>query len=703
MIPWIISEKIQSSLTHPSYRGSIHPHFHLVSELRQKGFGEPLLCVVSHEAFKAFLAHANLSLESLTPDNYQQFYEGMSKTALPEKLIQTIKHCLDELRPTPSTFHLELFLNAPFDFTIDLDESEFFEGAAASADEVPDVVKAAWLSLFQPGVFAKLQKLGLSLSDISVCLNIRREQIELRRAKAFSAAWNQPWEQRFLIVVFQSQSAQLSFQIDRQSMEIMFLGKNRGIPGENLLEGNEFSPSDLNQLPEISVIKKVAQCLMAYEQKLGCSLRLDVSVQEDKEILIRRMNILHRATPYRNRDKETKLLDQNIWDQTFLPWNSDQLLEPLWFSLLTRTFKGLSAHYCRWLGLKRPLYASYERVWRNFWGLLRGRPYINLAALHRCLALGHHSHLSRELEAFLEQWTTTFGHDARPGNVWQQQWPVVPSLNGKEIKIKEKKQQVASENMASKLKDWKQTLGDTIDKLAISHWQNKNLSSMIEGYLGWEEEFVAGLVPLLLLELRYWELKSWYQHDLTHPEPTPSWHSEGQHQDKELSGNWLSRRRKKNKIVEFERLGKLREEYRPVLTEIIDKLKFFFELMGTKFKDFRQIEHSEDIFLLSFDEILAIEEGRTICSHWRRLVDIRRQENAIFAADLNFPLIWLTEGPVGIAARYPELGAIKSFQKPVHTQASASTSSATTAPTTFATSTSRASRSHQREELSFSP
>lgn len=667
----IADEKDAAEKNKGQQRASVLSPLAHLELLNEKKISSRYWVGATDDGFRAFLSFANLSLKNLKESDLESARLSLSTTALPKALAREIEGagvhwqrddilevqvCLspqsESVMPTP-TGNLESWsLRTMTEFSV------------RGGDALGEAIRLGWLSLFQKVAWTTLARAGLTLQDTTVTLIVRESTAKGWRGKAYSFSPRCPWDRRHLVVSFQQEGDEVSYLVDRKSLHSSYYGK---ISSENdfLRSRQQFRLMDIEKLPSLDIVKKVAETLLKTEELIGAPQEIEfLASSENNEMNVLNVRGFDRALPQCMMDESLNTNNGNLWDQTLLRWNQGETLEPLWWSMLPRNFRTLSIRYLNHLGIKAKVPGSYEKVFKNFWGILRGRPYVNLAAFHRYLALGQHQHLAEELAIVLPLLTKRYDREQKAP--WDQDWPSPPSYSKSDRKAIKNKQKMFFKKMATNISVWVEDARGLLDQLIHNDWQQVNAGEMLRFYESWEARFTPSCVALVMAELHYWNTVSWYYQGTQRPSLNFTWErklKKGDDRDAiTVSGSWLERRRLEKQIHEMEILEQLRPAYFAVLSDVARKLTDFFLRLGAKFQTLGQLIRPDDIFYLTLEELLAFEEGRASTISWMAIVTVRRREYDVYKKDTKIPELWFTHGMVGLAARFPRIISIRDNQ-----------------------------------------
>ena len=656
MLRWLIQDVDTKN------ENSVHPYIKGLFQLTEKGLDQPFWFGISYEALKAFLIYANFSIDELTSNNLNGVVRDIAKIKLPSEMRNQIRRLILNEGLLDSKFEVEILIFVPEEPTYKLPWDPLCESSAIGVEGVFQSIKACWSSLFHPTILNSLNSMGLDYSKVNISLFIRVHQQELMRGSAYSYSPRSPWDRQHLVVSQTTIKDQAAFLVDRNTLQITYYGKS----GEELLgAAKKLKTSKLNphkNLPDHEKIKKIAGFLLSCEKNLGKEQQLEWSITSEQRILIRRISSFVRSPSTQQMSPQINTNFLNFWDQTILSWNASALLKPFWFSLLPRNFRALSIRYAGILGIKSKLPPEYEKVFRGFWGILRGRPYLNLAAFHRFISIGQHKELAEELSLIIPHWMKRYDRESR--DAWDFQWPKTIQFNKEFSKNILKNQNKILKEFPEKLNIWIDQIHGLREELVSQKWKEKNIFSMLESFQVWEQKYLPGFVPILVAELQYWNLISWYYQGAKQPSIIPTWERTEIRDRIKYEGTWLSRRQLDKKFEQLEMLTQLRPKYLAMLDDVFDKLRKYFEQLGEKIKSLGQIEKSDDLFFLTFEELLAFEEGRASTTSWKSLISLRREEYQTYARDQKVPEVWMTTGLVGVAAQYPGVISIRDRKNP---------------------------------------
>lgn len=652
MVRWLIQNSDDNTLTNQN----IHPYFHNLIQLSQKGLEQAPWMGVSHESFSAFLSQAQLSLKKMDVPTLKDTTREMGKTPFPQELKAQIQSALREQQMLDSRLELELLVHSSNNSLLLLPWDSLCSISTKGVEGVFQSIKACWAAIFRPSVIAALSSVESDMSHIQVSILIKTHQTELYRGKAFSFSPRSPWDRRYLIVTHDKNNVPYSFLVDRSNLSCTYHGRSATTATKDL-EPMDLCSSDL--------VKKVAVFLQRCEKLLESALQIEWMISTDQRIHLNRIQYFDRSPSVQQLAPQFNTSTCNIWDQGMIHWNSTALLKPFWFSLIPRNFRMLSIYYIKALGIKNKISSEYEKVFRGLWGVLRGRLYVNLGALHSFLNLGTARALAEEVEVNASLWLKRYDHEAR--EAWNLQWPQPFNYSPRDRKKLIKSTEKFLKNWSVKISSWIDQMHSLREALISTQWKEKNVAGMLSAFQDWEKQYLPGFVPILIAELQYRELLSWYydsaQKTLLDQANEPSWH---QVWDSGIADavpmsetGWFARRKKQKLRQQLETLNQMRPKYLSMLEDVYAKLRRFFEVMGQKYQAMGILEKSEDLFYLTFEEILAFDEGRLATTDWKKLVLLRQEEYRRYSHDVKIPETWFTTGLVGLAAQYPAVISIK--------------------------------------------
>jgi hypothetical protein len=659
MFRWLIQE---ADANYCATHGT-HPHFQNLTRLAQKGLDQPFWVGINHDSFIAFLASANVGIDDISPSELKSMARDMVRTAIPGELKNQLRRLLLDEGLLESKFELELLLHIPQDATFSFPWDPLCEISASGCEGLLQGLKACWLILFRPEVQSRIRALGLTLSQLKVSILVRPHGQELVRGKTFSYSPRCPWDRRHMVVVYEKGQEQSAFLVDRQNFHTTYYGKTADDMEDSSKSAKKNRTSENEESLPHERIKQVAQFIQECELKLETPLQMEWVMGQDQRIVFRRVREFGRTPAASALSAQYNTSARNFWDQTLLNWNPSALLKPFWFSLIPRNFRVLAIRYSGQLGVKAKLPSAYEKVFRGFFGILRGRPYVNLAAFHRFLLMGEHFDLAEELEMIVPIWMKRYEREMR--EAWDYQWPEAPRYSSSESKTMAQRQRQLLKKLPAHLDTWIDQMHGLRESLVSHQWKEKNVSAMLEAFQSWERKYIPTLVPILLAEIQYWNLLSWYYQGAQKPSFDLTWAQREGREPLRFDGSWLARRSLEKMYEQMEQIGQLRSKYFVMLEDVFEKLRKFFELMGQKYQAMGQFERADDLFFLTLEEILAFEEGRAATTNWKSLIVARREEYQGYARDQKVPEIWMTTGLVGVAARYPGVIAIKERRNPL--------------------------------------
>lgn len=656
MIRWLINE----SDTYWLSVSNVHPHLKNMIQLNKKGLDQPYWVGVNHEAFLSYLNSANLSLNGIHNSNLKVSARELSRASIPSELKNNLRRILLDEGLLESKFELELLLSTSSGDAISLSWDSVCQISAKGIEGVFQSIKTCWANLFRATVFKKILNLGIDLSQINVFVVIRKQQNEILRGKAFSYSPRCTWDMRNAVVSYEKDNEMYLFLVDRQSYRTTYYGRGLEATDDAKKESSTKISESHNSMPH-DKMKRVAEYLMKIEAMLESPMQLDWVMTSDLRIILNRVSRFERSPSANMMSSSFNTTARNLWDFSLLNWKPESLLKPLWFSLLPRNFRTLSIHYMRQLGVKDKVSSEYEKVFRGFWGLLRGRLYVNLAALHRFLGLGQQHELLEEIEVLSSIWMKRYDREERES--WDFRWPEFPKYTKADLKKIEKNQKKFIKDWSNKIYNWIDQMHSLREMLVSSQWKDKNVSLMLEQLQQFERQFIPSLVPILYAELQYRNLMSWYFEGSQKPSMFQSWDHKNERQAIQFEGSWWERRTLEKKYNELELLSQIRPKYITILEDIYGKFRKYFDLMGQKYREMGMLEKSDDIFYLTLEELLAFEEGRSSTISWPKLVEIRKEEYRIYSNDFKIPEVWMTTGLVGLATKFPDVISIKERRK----------------------------------------
>jgi len=664
MVRWLIEDIEQ----HHLMNRNIHPYFINMIQLKKKGLDYDFWFGISHESFKCFLSRANVSLENLNSIELSGIIKDLSKKEIPNELKNEIVRALSSQKLMDSKFELELLIHINGDTSFQLPWSQICSISTKSVEGIYQSIKACWLTIFRASLTNHFSVSGVDINKIQMSILIKRSQEVLMQGKAFSYSPRCPWDRRNSVVSYEKGRESFSFLVDRVTFKSMYYGRN--LDGLDESSKTNFSSGIVKEkVPQnnfaFDKVRKIAEYLQNCEKLLDNALEIEWTISKDQRIHLNRIKYFDRSPSAQQLAPQFNTTTRNIWDQSIIQWNASSLIKPLWFSLLPRNFRILSINYIRDLGVKNKITPDFEKVFRSFWGVLRGRLYINLGALHSFLGLSESHDLAEEIDLNVSLWLKRYDRESR--DAWNSQWPQLPSYSSRDKKIIFKNINQILKNWPEKISNWINLMHGLRESIVSTQWKDKNVSTMINSLQDWEKKYIPSMVPILVAEIQYRNLLSWYYEGAQKPSYNktlePSWlqlfELGGQEIMVTTDDSWFTKRKKLKLLKQIETLNQMRPKYISMLDDVYIKLRRFLELMGQKYQSIGLIDKSDDFFYLTLEEILAFEEGRATTISWSNIVAIRKEEYRRYSNDLKTPETWFTTGLVGLAAQFPEVISIR--------------------------------------------
>lgn len=108
--------------------------------------------------------------------------------------------------------------------------------------------------------------------------------------------------------------------------------------------------------------------------------------------------------------------------------------------------------------------------------------------------------------------------------------------------------------------------------------------------------------------------------------------------------SYLSGRRFKRDLQKLRDAVKFRENMRMTRTRLFGLYRSIFREIGTQLYFYGQLEHEDDVFYLTVDEIYKFDEGRSVQNHFKGLVSSRKDEFESYESE-EPPHHFVTYGP----------------------------------------------------------
>jgi hypothetical protein len=362
-----------------------------------------------------------------------------------------------------SKVELELLIHINGDPTFILPWEQLCSISTKGLEGIFQSIKGCWMALFRSGVISEILARGICLNNIQVSVLLKPTQSEQIRGRAYSYSPRCPWDRRHSVVTYEKSNEAYSFLVDRSSFRSTYYGRNiESHEDINKINSNTSSNKSIDPQNNFAYdkVRKVAEFLQNCEKLLENALQIEWVITTDQRIHLIRVQNFDRSPSVQQLAPQFNTTTRNVWDQSFIQWNSNTLLNPFWFSILPRNFRILSINYIKALGIKNKITSDYEKVFRGFWGILRGRLYVNLGALHGFLGISESHDLAEELEVNVSLWLKRYDRESR--EAWNLNWPKWPSFT-------KANQNTISKNTSKILKNWPEKISIWINR---SIWPN---------------------------------------------------------------------------------------------------------------------------------------------------------------------------------------------------------------------------------------
>lgn len=631
------------------------------AQLSQINFEQPFWFYVTDQAFRTFFNRDYLRPEDLQSEQLKIWQTEMQRVAIPHEMKTQIRKVLIDEGVSTKKFSVRLSCDLLKGAMPNKLLYDYCEMTAYGAEGIFQAIKASWVSLLNKGFMTALWNSGLTLADLKVGILITAQSEIKDEGRVYSVSPKCLWDRRHLVLTMTklqpakdyiealSESGEHAYLVDRESLTVTYYGRN--ILGEKT-KSRTSAPFDYE------LIKKVAKQFIQAEKIAGQPMIGDWTTTPDGQIYFNRWNHYNEVPSASFYQENLNSPSRHFW--YLMQWSQNgELCTPFWFSLMVKHFRTATLKMLGQTSAKQHLPASYERVLRQTLGVLRGRAYLNLGALHRLLYLAPYDSMFNEINNVLGTWQKRFDKELRV--YWEGPWPDLPKL-----KVSDKKRIRA--NYKKTLKSVKNNTESfflnfeyEMQALYDLKWDQRNLSESFQEIRDLESRMVKLFSPALFLELEYWSMKS-YCHKMCANSGDFSWLED---EDKEfipIEGSWLSRRRQRLLNEKWDDIKKSRKKIHRSLFKYFDLVKKRLEVLASKFVALGILKKASDLFYLTLDEILSFEEGRLMTINLQTLVQNRIEEYRTYAADEKIPQIWLTIGLVGLAEKYQSVISIKDLK-----------------------------------------
>jgi hypothetical protein len=631
------------------------------AQLSQIHFEQPFWFYVTDQAFRTFFNRDYLRPEDLQSEQLKIWQTEMQRVAIPHEMKTQIRKVLIDEGVSTKKFSVRLSCDLIKGAMPSKLLYDYCEMTAYGAEGIFQAIKASWVSLLNKGFMTALWNSGLTLADLKVGILITAQSEIKDEGRVYSVSPKCLWDRRHLVLTMTklqpakdyiealSESGEHAYLVDRETLTVTYYGRN--ILGEKT-KSRTSAPIDYE------LVKRVAKQFIQAEKIAGQPMIGDWTTTPEGQIYFNRWNHYNEVPSASFYQENLNSPSRHFW--YLMQWSQNgELCTPFWFSLMVKHFRTATLKMLGQTSAKQHLPASYERVLRQTLGILRGRAYLNLGALHRLLYLAPYDSMFNEINNVLGSWQKRFDKELRV--FWEGPWPDLPKL-----KVSDKKR--IRTNYKRTLKSVKNNTESfflqfeyEMQALYDLKWDQRNLSESFQEIRDLESRMVKIFSPALFLELEYWSMKS-YCHKMSANSGDFSWLEDEDREFIPIEGNWLSRRRQRLLNDKWDDIKKSRKKVHRSLFKYFDLLKKRLEVLASKFVALGILKKASDLFYLTLDEILSFEEGRLMTINLQTLVQNRIEEYRTYAADEKIPQIWLTIGLVGLAEKYQSVISIKDLK-----------------------------------------
>jgi hypothetical protein len=631
------------------------------AQLSQIGFDQPFWFYVTDQAFRSFFNRDYLRPEDLQSEQLKIWQNEMQRISIPHEMKTQIRKVLVDEGVSGRKFTVRLSCDVVKGTLPSKLLYDYCEMTAYGAEGIFQAIKSSWVSLLNKGFMNAVWNNGLTLADLKVGILVIAHSETKQEGRVYSVSPKCLWDRRHLVLTMTkmqpakdyiealAEAGEHAYLVDRETLTVTYYG--RDIFGEKT-KSRTSAPFDYE------LIKKVAKQFIQAEKTVGHPMIGEWTTTNDGHTYFNRWNRYNEVPSASFYQETLNSPSRHFW--YLMQWSPNgELCQPFWFSLLVKHFRSVILKTLGQTGAKQHLPASYERVLRQTLGILRGRAYLNLGAVHRLLHLAPYPSMFVEVEKVLGNWQKRFDKELRV--FWDGPWPDLPAIKEADRKKIRSNYKRALQSVKKNTENFYLQFENEMQSLYDIKWDQRNLSESFHEIREIESRMVKLFSPALFVELEYWSMKS-YCHKMCANTGDFSWLEDEDREFIPVDGNWWSRRRARLLNEKWDDIRKSRKKVHQSLFKYFDLFKKRLEVLASKFVGLGILKKASDIFYLTMDEILSFEEGRLMTINLQTLVQYRSEEYKVYAADEKIPQIWLTIGLVGLAEKYQSVISIKDLK-----------------------------------------
>lgn len=359
---------------------------------------------LSSEAFSAFIAEHNLHSHLHPEGDLQAFANHIDVLFSSLPLPATLQQELDE---ELKKRHLQDAFVAVRSSGLDEDSPEFsFAGQFSSflfqkgKEAILRSIKRCWASGFSERGLSYRIRNNLPLDDIRVGVVIQRMVDSEVSGVAFSRNPVDPLDRSHVMIssvwglgegLVSGELDADHFLVDRDTLESETHPVKKT---EALRQGPEGGlikcalPKEMQEIPSLNPdqIQQVAKLVIDLENHLGTPQDCEWGIAQGKLFCFQTRPITT-LPPNAFFDPEINGTQATLWDNSNIIESYSGVTSPLTFTFASNAYRQVYIQFCQVIGISDALIQSYQSVFRNMLGLIRGRVYYNLINWYKLVVL----------------------------------------------------------------------------------------------------------------------------------------------------------------------------------------------------------------------------------------------------------------------------------------------------------------------------
>ncbi len=675
MLRWILQEHDSLSL----FKFYTTDEIALHAQIGHCGVDQTFWFAVTDSALRQFFSKINFRFEILQVEQLEAFKKNIQRSALPSELVQQVRKVIADEGMNASKFSIKLMIKPKVENPSLSSLNNYCEMSAKGTEGVLQAIKGCWASILERKFMNKIWEADLNLSDLQLSLFISA-LVEVKEAgEIYSVSPSNLLDHRNLYATKKTTDMSVAnsevfqaYTIERDSFAVTNCDRS---------SISKTSNRELD-LQNIDLIKKISKIFLNVEKNIVSPLKADWIEDVHGKIYIQNWTYFKSAPSSSYFQSHLNTQARHFWLK-LSNFDSQEFCQPYWFSFIVRNFRPILIEELGQLKLKKHFTTEYDKVIRHFFGILKGRLYLNLGALHRLASLLPFDYISSELELNMNQWQRRSDKEMRV--YWEDLWPEIKKQSMSEIKKTRKIFSSYKKTLLKKRNDFDSQFEKEIQNLYDFKWDMKNISEVLIEMKKIENRICKFAAPIIFTEIEYWSYKS-YIHSKNSLSGELSFFENDEKVNLKEEGSYFNRLKIRKKQEKWQKIKEDRAKNIQQVDKLFQLISRKVNFIGSKFVSLGILQKPSDIFNLTQEELISFEEGRLTSVNLQQLANQRSQEYQFYKQDKKTPEVWFTVGLVGLAQKYPNLIPIDKAAKNLIQRVNPflSTSSTSELPTTVA-------------------